>query len=65
MIRPLSAFAAVVLCLALQPSRGVSQSIDTARVRATYDSVAAVRAEYERLHGRFVTVNGIRMHFEA
>jgi len=51
------------LCLALLPSSALSQKIDTARVRATYDSVTARRAEYERLHGRFVDVNGIRMHY--
>lgn len=53
----------VALCLALLPLSGLSQTIDTARVRAAYDSVTARRAEYERLHGRFVTVNGIRMHY--
>jgi hypothetical protein len=53
----------VVPCLVLVTSSGLAQTIDTARVRAAYDSVSARRAEYERLHGRFVTVNGIRMHY--
>jgi len=53
----------VVPCLVLVRSSGLAQTIDTARVRAAYDSVTARRAEYERLHGRFVTVNGIRMHY--
>jgi pimeloyl-ACP methyl ester carboxylesterase len=53
----------VVLCFAILPSSGLSQTIDTARVRATYDSVRARRAEYERVHGRFVNVSGIRMHY--
>ena len=52
-----------LLCFALLPSSGRSQKIDTARVRATYDSVIARRAQYERVHGRFVNVNGIRMHY--
>lgn len=51
------------LCLVVLPSTGLAQTIDTARVRAAYDLVSARRAEYERLHGRFVTVNGIRMHY--
>jgi len=73
MIRPLLAAAAtaiirsstltVILCLALLPSSALSQKIDTARVRATYDSVTKRRAEFERAHGRFVDVNGIRMHY--
>src|SRR5688572_1552428 len=73
MIRPLLATAAtamirsstltVVVCLALLPSSALSQKIDTARVRATYDSVTKRRAELERVHGRFVDVNGIRMHY--
>jgi pimeloyl-ACP methyl ester carboxylesterase len=40
-----------------------SQTIATARVRGAYDAVTARRAEYERSHGRFVTVNGIRIHY--
>src|SRR5688572_6940266 len=53
----------VVPCLVLVTSSGLAQTIDTARVRAAYDAVSARRAESERLHGRFVTVNGIRMHY--
>src|SRR5688500_2989255 len=72
MIRPLLAAATaiirsstltVILCLALLPSSALSQKIDSARVRAAYDSVTKRRAEFERAHGRFVDVNGIRMHY--
>jgi len=74
MIRPPFAAAAsararsstltVALCLALLPSSGLSQQkIDTARVRATYDSVIARRNAFERVHGRYVNVDGIRMHY--
>ena len=40
-----------------------AQAVDTARVRAAYAKVAALRDEIERSHGRFVTVDGIRMHY--
>ena len=53
----------VVPSLVLATSSGLSQTIDTARVRAAYNAVSARRADYERLHGRFVTVNGIKMHY--
>lgn len=53
----------VVLCPALLPSSGRSQTIDTARVRADYSAVTALRRDIERSHGWFVTVNGIRMHY--
>src|SRR5688500_1666749 len=70
MIRPPFAAAAsararsstltVALCLALLPSSGLSQQkIDTARVRATYDSVIARRNAFERVHCRYVNVDGI------
>ena len=39
------------------------QAADTARVRAAYDSVTALRNRYEKDHGRFAAVNGIRMHY--
>jgi pimeloyl-ACP methyl ester carboxylesterase len=32
-------------------------------VRTAYATVSALRDDIERLHGRFVTVNGIRMHY--
>ena len=53
----------VVPCLVLLTSSGLSQTIDTARVRAAFAAVTALRSDYERSHGRFVTVNGIRMHY--
>jgi pimeloyl-ACP methyl ester carboxylesterase len=52
-----------VLFLAAVSSSGLAQTVDAARVREAYDAVSARRAELERLHGRFVTVNGIRMHY--
>jgi pimeloyl-ACP methyl ester carboxylesterase len=52
-----------VPCLVLLSSSALAQTIDTARVRAAYSAVTAVRNDYERSHGRFVTVNGIRMHY--
>ena len=58
-----SATLTVLVAHALLPSSGPSQTIDTARVRAAYAAVTALRNDYERSHGRFVTVNGIRMHY--
>jgi len=57
--------ATLVMALALTPipSTFAAQAVDTARVRAAYDSVTTLRNQYERSHGRFVTVNGIRMHY--
>jgi pimeloyl-ACP methyl ester carboxylesterase len=53
----------VVLGSALVPSSVRSQTVDTARVRAAFEAVTARRNEYERFHGRFANVNGIRMHY--
>ncbi|HJU76141.1 MAG TPA: alpha/beta hydrolase [Gemmatimonadaceae bacterium] len=53
----------VVLGHALLTSSALSQTIDTARVRAAYDSVTARRNAYEKSHGRFAQVNGIKMHY--
>ena len=53
----------IVPSLVLVTSSGLSQAVDTARVRAAYTAVTALRNDYERSHGRFVTVNGIRMHY--
>ena len=39
------------------------RSQDTARARAAYAAVTALRNDYERQFGHFVTVNGIRMHY--
>ena len=47
----------------LSPAVLSAQAVDTARVRAAYAAVTAVRDDYERAHGHFVTVNGIRMHY--
>jgi pimeloyl-ACP methyl ester carboxylesterase len=41
----------------------LSQAADSARVRAVYDAVVSLRARYEKDHGRFAEVNGIRMHY--
>jgi len=49
--------------IALLPLLLFSQTTDSARVRAVYDAVVALRAQYEKDHGRFATVNGIRMHY--
>jgi len=61
MLRP----ATLVIALALTPipSTVAAQAVDTARVRAAFDTVTTLRNQYERSHGRFVTVNGIRMHY--
>lgn len=51
------------LVAAAAPSSVLSQTVDTARVRAAFEAVTARRNEYERSHGRFANVNGIRMHY--
>jgi len=53
----------IVPCLVLVTSSALSQTVDTARVRAAYDAATARRNEIERSHGRFVTVSGIRMQY--
>ena len=53
----------VALCLALLPSSGLAQTIETPQARAAYAKVVAQRNEFERSHSRFVAVNGIRMHY--
>jgi pimeloyl-ACP methyl ester carboxylesterase len=53
----------LALCSIVGPVPLRSQAVDTARVRAAYAAVTALRNDYERSHGRFVTVNGIRMHY--
>ena len=45
------------------PTRVVAQAIDTVRARVVFDAVTAQFAEYEKAHGRFAEVNGIRMHY--
>jgi len=61
MLRP----ATLTMALALTPipSTVAAQAVDTARVRAAFDTVTTLRNQSERSHGRFVTVNGIRMHY--
>lgn len=54
---------AVVLASGFVHSSVRSQTVDTARVRAAFEAVTARRNEYERSHGRFANVNGIRMHY--
>jgi pimeloyl-ACP methyl ester carboxylesterase len=41
----------------------LTQAADSARVRAVYEAVVALRARYETDHGRFAEVNGIRLHY--
>jgi len=53
----------LALSSALAPTTLRSQAVDTSRVRAAYATVVARRDDIERSHGRFVTVNGIRMHY--
>ena len=55
--------ATLPLLLALHPAFVASQAADTSRVRTVYDAVVALRAQYEKDHGRFANVNGIRMHY--
>ena len=61
MVRP------VLQALALSSTFGWAtlgaQAVDTARVRAAFASVVSLRDDIERSHGRFVVVNGIRMHY--
>jgi pimeloyl-ACP methyl ester carboxylesterase len=40
-----------------------SQTNDTSRVRTAFDAVSRLRNDYERQHGHFLLVNGIRMHY--
>ena len=54
---------ALALVATLGPAALHSQAVDTPRVRAAYAKIAALRDDIERTHGRFVTVNGIRMHY--
>ena len=61
MFRPIELVLA--LAAALTPTSVRAQAVDTARVRAAYATVAALRDGIERSQGRFVTVNGIRMHY--
>jgi pimeloyl-ACP methyl ester carboxylesterase len=61
MLRP--ATLALALSSTLTPATLASQEVDTARVRAAFAAVTALRNDYERSYGRFVTVNGIKMHY--
>ncbi len=51
------------LSLLAAPSALRPQAADTTRMRAAFAAVTALRDDYERSHGRFVAVNGIRMHY--
>jgi pimeloyl-ACP methyl ester carboxylesterase len=51
------------LSLLAAPSALRPQAADTTRTRAAFAAVTALRDDYERSHGRFVAVNGIRMHY--
>jgi pimeloyl-ACP methyl ester carboxylesterase len=61
MLRPVT--LALALFSTLIPATLGSQVVDTTRVRAAFAAVTALRNDIERSHGRFVTVNGIRMHY--
>ena len=61
MIR-LSPFIAVP-CLVLASSSALAQTKETPQARAAYAKAVAFRDDFERSHGRFVAVNGIRMHY--
>jgi pimeloyl-ACP methyl ester carboxylesterase len=58
-----TATLAVALVELLTRSTLGAQAVDTARVRTAYAAVTTLRNDYERAHGRFVTVNGIKMHY--
>ena len=53
----------VALLVLGAPSVVRPQAADTTRMRAAFAAVTALRDDYERSHGRFVPVNGIRMHY--
>jgi pimeloyl-ACP methyl ester carboxylesterase len=54
-----------VLALAalLAPSSARAQAVDTARVRAAFQAVTTRRDEIERTHGRYLDLDGFRMHY--
>lgn len=52
----------VLLSISMAPEAS-AQAPDSARLRAAYGAVTALRTDYERSHGHFVNVNGIRMHY--
>jgi pimeloyl-ACP methyl ester carboxylesterase len=52
-----------VACLVIASSSALAQTIETPQARAAYAKVVAQRNDLERSHGRFVAVNGIRMHY--
>src|ERR1043165_1072242 len=60
-------FRSLALLLALsstfRAATLASQTADTTRARAAYEAVTALRNDYERKYGHFVSVNGIRMHY--
>ena len=58
----ISTFIAV-LCLVLATSSGLAQTTATPQARAAYANVVAMRNDFERAHGHFVAVDGIRMHY--
>jgi pimeloyl-ACP methyl ester carboxylesterase len=44
-------------------SPAAGQRGDTLAVKPAYEAAVALRAQYERDHGHFVTANGIRIHY--
>lgn len=60
---PTSAPHLILAAVVLVGTAEAQQRVDTARVRAAYNAVTELRKQYERDHGRFAEVNGIRMHY--
>ena len=56
-----SAMLTIAIASTLGPVQ--AQTVDTARVREAYNAATALRNDLERVHGRFATVNGIRLHY--
>lgn len=53
----------IALPVVLASSSGLAQTIETPQARTAYVKAVALRDDFERSHGRFVAVNGIRMHY--
>ena len=53
----------VASALLLASSGALAQTKETPQARAAYARVVAYRTGIEQAHGRFVAVNGIRMHY--
>jgi len=49
--------------LLVASSSALAQTKETPQARAAYATVVAMRNDFERAHGHFVAVNGIRLHW--